>query len=156
MTHKHSEKGNYEIKVVTVSDTRTIEEDESGDSIEDIFKKDDHEITRTIVKDKKQQIRKEIDHNYDLIIFCGGTGVSKRDVTIEAVKPLLDKELPGFAQYFRKKSFEEVGTRAIMTRTTAGILDTTYIFAIPGSVNAAKTAANIIKKEINHLVYHGK
>lgn len=154
MTHKHTKTGNYKIKIVTVSDSRTMEEDESGDKIEEILKKDNHKITRAIVKDKKQEIRKEIDPKFDLIIFCGGTGVSESDVTVEAVEPLFNKELPGFAQYFRKKSFDEVGSKAILTRVTAGIMKRTWVFAIPGSVNAAKTASEIIKKEMNHLIYH--
>ncbi len=154
MTHKHTKEGNYKIKIVTVSNSRTLEQDESGDKIEEILKKDDHEIKRKVIKDNKQSILQQIDLNQDLIIYCGGTGLSKEDVTVEALKPNFNKEIPGFSQYFRQKSIEEVGSRAIMTRATAGLIDDTYLFAIPGSINAAKIGAEIIKEEINHLIYH--
>ncbi|OKY78672.1 MAG: Molybdopterin biosynthesis enzyme MoaB [Candidatus Methanohalarchaeum thermophilum] len=156
MTHKHQKETECKIKIITVSDTRNIEKDKSGDKIQEILNDKKHTIDRTIIKDNKTQIINKISQKYDLIIYCGGTGISKRDVTVEAIKPLLDKEITGFAQYFRSKSFEEVGSRAILTRAIGGVINNTLVFALPGSVNAAKTGAKIIKKELNHLMYHIK
>lgn len=154
MNHKHTKEKKCKIKIVTVSDTRTLKNDSSGDTIEKILEKENHEIERKIVKDNKKEILNQISKKEDIIIYCGGTGISKKDVTVEAIKPILDKNIPGFAEYFRAKSFEEVGSRAILTRATAGLIDDTIIFAIPGSKNAAETATKIIKKELNHLIYH--
>lgn len=156
MTHEHTTKEKPKIKVIIVSDSRTLKEDKSGQKIKEILKEKAKEIDLTLVKDDKAEITQEINTNYDLIIYSGGTGVSKKDVTIEAIKPLLEKQLPGFGEYFRKKSSKEIGARTILTRTTAGLYQNTYLFAVPGSTNAAETASKIIKDQINHLMYHKK
>ncbi|MDU4929573.1 MAG: molybdopterin-binding protein, partial [Staphylococcus epidermidis] len=91
----------------------------------------------------------------DVIITTGGTGISQRDVTIEAVRPLLTKELEGFGELFRYLSYtEDVGTRALLTRAIAGTCDNTLIFALPGSTGAIKLAIEkLIKPELSHLVF---
>ncbi len=86
------------------------------------------------------------------IILSGGTGVSPRDVTIEAVRPLLEKELPGFGELFRLKTYEQVGTVAIMTRALAGVIGQTIVTCLPGSPNAVKLGLELILPEIRHLL----
>ncbi len=86
------------------------------------------------------------------IIFSGGTGISPRDVTIEAVRPLLEKELPGFGELFRLKTYEQVGTVAIMTRALAGIVGRTLVTCLPGSPHAVRLGLELIIPEIKHLL----
>jgi len=154
--HHHDTSGRFDIKVITVSDTRTIEDDESGDIIESKLENAGHNIVRDIVTDEKLKILKSLSNNFDAFIFCGGTGISSRDVTYDTFEPIFDKKIPGFGEYFRKLSFEEVGSRAILTRATAGSISKKAIFVIPGSSNAAKIGAKIISKEISHIINHLK
>ncbi|WGI17202.1 MogA/MoaB family molybdenum cofactor biosynthesis protein [Methanonatronarchaeum sp. AMET-Sl] len=155
--NKHDKSGKFKIKVITVSDTRTLKNDKSGEIIQNELERKGHKITREIIKDEQTKIAKSLKNNdHDAYIYCGGTGISKRDVTVETLTPLFDKKIPGFGEYFRKKSFEEVGTRAMLTRATAGIKNQKPIFAIPGSKNASKLASKIISKEIGHIINHAK
>lgn len=93
--------------------------------------------------------------NIDVIITTGGTGIAQRDVTIEVVRPLLDKEIEGFGELFRYLSYtEDVGTRSLLSRAVAGTHDEALIFALPGSTGAIKLAINkLIKPELNHLIH---
>ena len=91
-----------------------------------------------------------------LVIAIGGTGLAKRDITIEALKPLFTKELPGFGELFRHLTYQEIGTVALMTRATAGIIANTVITCLPGSPNAVKLGVPLILKEIVHILMHIK
>ncbi|RZN62967.1 molybdenum cofactor biosynthesis protein B [Methanonatronarchaeum sp. AMET6-2] len=154
---KHDSSGTFKIKVVTVSDTRTLENDESGKIIEEKLKEKGHEVERKVVEDDKKQIAGALKQcSYEALIYCGGTGISKRDVTVETLSPLFDKKLPGFGEYFRKKSFEEIGSKAMLSRATAGITGQTPIFIIPGSTNASELGSKIISREIGHIINHAK
>lgn len=145
--------------VITVSTTRNKETDTSGKIICDLFKLHNIEVNHyEIVPDNKEEIIKSLKRalkksNY--IVFNGGTGITPDDCTIEAIEPLFQKKLDGFGEYFRLKSFDDVGTRAVLSRATAGIIDKKAVFCIPGSNAAVKLAMEkIILKEASHIITH--
>ncbi|MEB7050658.1 molybdenum cofactor biosynthesis protein MoaB [Mammaliicoccus sciuri] len=150
------------VAVLTVSDTRTKETDKGGQLVQQYLKDLNVEIREghyQIVKDDvteiQTQVNKWLNNDVDAIITTGGTGISQRDVTIEAIKPLLDKEIEGFGEIFRYLSYtEDVGTRAILSRAIAGTVGHQVIISIPGSTGAVKLAMEkLITKELNHLVH---
>ena len=147
------------IALLTVSDTRDIKNDDSGQFLVDSVKIDKHNISnRIICKDNVYIIRKYIsdwiaDDEIDVIITTGGTGLTYTDVTPEAIKPLLDKEIEGFAEIFRYTSFKTIGTSTLQSRCIAGVANGTFIFSLPGSLDAVNTAWNqIIKHQLNSAV----
>ncbi|HEC2155259.1 TPA: molybdenum cofactor biosynthesis protein MoaB [Staphylococcus delphini] len=148
--------------VLTVSDTRTTETDKGGQSVQTLLQTADFDVEiqhYTIVKDEVTAIQAAVQQwlteDIDVIVTTGGTGIAPRDVTIEAVTPLLDKEIEGFGELFRYLSFtEDVGTRALLSRAVAGTANRTLIFCLPGSTGAVKLALNrLILPELTHLVY---
>lgn len=148
--------------VLTVSDTRTTETDKGGQSVQTLLQTADFEVEMQhymIVKDELTAIQSTVQQwltgDVDVIVTTGGTGIAPRDVTIEAVTPLLDKEIEGFGELFRYLSFtEDVGTRALLSRAVAGTAKRTLIFCLPGSTGAVKLALNrLILPELTHLVY---
>ncbi|MDT0841006.1 MogA/MoaB family molybdenum cofactor biosynthesis protein [Staphylococcus pseudintermedius] len=148
--------------VLTVSDTRTTETDKGGQSVQTLLQTADFEVEiqhYMIVKDELTAIQSTVQQwltgDVDVIVTTGGTGIAPRDVTIEAVTPLLDKEIEGFGELFRYLSFtEDVGTRALLSRAVAGTAKRTLIFCLPGSTGAVKLALNrLILPELAHLVY---
>lgn len=134
------------IAVLTVSDTRDENNDKSGATLtQQIFNAGHHVAEKKIVPDNIYQIRAVVSQwivnaNIDAIITTGGTGVTGRDGTPEAITPLLDKVLEGFGETFRAVSFVEIKTSTIQSRAIAGVANGTYIFCLPGSANACKTA----------------
>jgi molybdenum cofactor biosynthesis protein B len=146
--------------VLTVSDTRTLETDKGGALIEELLKNAGHVVlSRAIVTDSQSEISNVVRATiYDplepeAIIVTGGSGVGPRDVTPEALQPLLTKELPGFGEIFRMLSWDEVGAASMLSRAFAGVLGRTIIFAIPGSTNAVRLAMEkLIIPELGHLV----
>lgn len=132
------------IAVLTVSDTRTRETDTSGDVLEDRIKSTGHEIAaREIVRDDPEQIQSIVsgwidDAGVDVVITTGGTGLTGRDITPEAIKPLFDKEIEGFSVIFHQVSFQTVGLSTLQSRAVAGLAKDTFIFALPGSNGAVK------------------
>ncbi|USG62199.1 molybdenum cofactor biosynthesis protein B [Sneathiella marina] len=134
------------IAVLTVSDTRGLAEDRSGQTLVDRIEAAGHSVAdRKIVKDeipKIQAIVKDwIDNgDVDVIISTGGTGVTGRDVTPEAFTALYEKEISGFGELFRMLSYQKIGTSTIQSRATAGVAGGTYLFALPGSTGAVKDA----------------
>ncbi|ANZ32729.1 MogA/MoaB family molybdenum cofactor biosynthesis protein [Staphylococcus carnosus] len=148
--------------VLTVSDTRTPETDKGGNLAKELLSEINVEIKPehyAIVKDDKQAITEQLQQwlaeDVDVIITTGGTGIAQRDVTIEAVTPLLSKEIEGFGELFRYLSYaEDVGTRALLSRAVAGTVGEQLIFSVPGSTGAVKLAMNkLIKPELNHLIH---
>ena len=144
------------IALLTVSDTRDIKNDDSGQFLVDAVIRDKHQISnRIICKDNVYIIRKHIsdwiaDNEIDVIITTGGTGLTFTDVTPEAIKPLLDKEIEGFAEIFRYTSFKKIGTSTLQSRCIAGVANGTFIFSLPGSLDAVNTAWDqIIKYQLN-------
>jgi molybdenum cofactor biosynthesis protein B len=134
------------VAVVTISDTRTLADDRSGQTIVDLLTAAGHKvISRDIVKDNRDDIRARFsthiqDKEVDVVISTGGTGVTPRDVTPEALAPLVSKPIPGFGELFRMISFEEIGTSTIQSRAEAALCGSTYVFILPGSTGAVKTA----------------
>jgi molybdenum cofactor biosynthesis protein B len=138
-------------------------DDVSGDMIERLMKEAGHEISRRIlISDNeamiKQTIREaSVSPNVDAVILTGGTGIAPKDVTIEAVKELLDKALPGFGELFRKISYDSIGSAALMSRALAGVTRGKAIFCLPGSPDAVEKALkNLIIPEIGHIVKHSR
>lgn len=138
------------IAVLTVSDTRDESNDKSGTTlVEQIFNAGHHVTDKKIVADNIYQIRAIVSQwivnlNIDVIVTTGGTGVTGRDGTPEAITPLLDKVLEGFGETFRAVSFADIKTSTIQSRAIAGVANGTYIFCLPGSANACQTAWNSI------------
>lgn len=147
------------IAVLTVSSDRTIDEDTSGDTIAELVDAANYSVTtRELISGGYDRVQSSVDSlsdrdDTDAIVVVGGTGVAPDDVTIEAVRPLFDKELPGFGELFRSLACEEIGTRIVATRTTAGIIDGTPVFCLPGRARAARLGtAEIVIPEVEHLV----
>ena len=132
------------IAVLTISDTRTEEDDRSGKALVDRLSESGHVLAeKAIVPDDIYQIRARIsqwiaDPDVQVVITTGGTGVSGRDGSPEAVMPLLDKVLEGFGEMFRVLSYDDIGTSTLQSRTLAGVANGTYVFVLPGSTGAVK------------------
>jgi molybdenum cofactor biosynthesis protein B len=141
------------IAVLTVSDTRTGENDTSGDYLSDAVTGNGHRVAaRAIVRDDIYQIRAILsawiaDASINAVLITGGTGFSGRDSTPEAVRPLFDKEIDGFGEVFRALSFTEIGSSTVQSRALAGFANRTVIFCMPGSTGACKTAWNGLIRE---------
>jgi molybdenum cofactor biosynthesis protein B len=134
------------IALLTVSDTRTLADDRSGDALQQRLEAAGHRLVeRRIVPDNRYRIRAELscwiaDPAIQVVISCGGTGLTGRDGTPEAVAPLLDKTIDGFGELFRVLSFETIGTSTLQSRCLAGVANGTVIFVLPGSLDAVETA----------------
>ncbi len=130
--------------VLTVSDTRTLKDDTSGDTLEVRIEGAGHKLAaRTLLRDDESAVREQVrqwtdDPDIDVIITTGGTGLTGRDVTVEAVRPLFDKEVDGFSVAFHMVSFETIGTSTVQSRACAGLAGGTLIFCLPGSTGAVK------------------
>ena len=158
--HKKEAPKTVRCMVITVSDTRDIATDKSGKLMMDLLRENGHVINAySIVKDTEEEIRAAIitgleNSEVDAILTNGGTGVAKRDVTIETVSKLLDKELVGFGEIFRHLSYtEDIGAAAILSRAIAGVANDRAIFSTPGSSGAVKLAMNkLILPELGHVI----
>lgn len=132
--------------VLTVSDSRTRADDTSGDYLEQALTSAGHRLReRTIIVDDVYQMRAVVscwiaDPDVNGILITGGTGFTGRDSTPEAVAPLLDKQMPGFGEMFRVLSFEEIGTSTLQSRALAGLANDKFVFCLPGSTSACRTA----------------
>ena len=144
------------IAVLTVSDTRTADNDTSGDYLVEALTAEGHcAATRSIVKDDIYQIRSVLsawiaDDAIDAVLVTGGTGFSGRDSTPEAVRPLFDKDIDGFGEIFRALSHAEIGSSTIQSRAVAGFANSTVIFCMPGSTGACRTAwQGLIREQLD-------
>jgi len=140
-----------------------ILKDPSGDLIVDALSKAGHTIIdRKLIPDDERMLMNVLSEafnndNLDAIIITGGTGISKKDLTIEVVKKFIEKDLPGFGEFFRRISYEKIGSAAMLSRAFAGIAKNKVIFCIPGSPNAVETALKeLIIPEVCHIVKHIK
>jgi molybdenum cofactor biosynthesis protein B len=162
-THEHKKHAprTVSIGIITVSTTRALSDDASGNWINEQAQKkghaivyhqvvtDDAELIASTVRDVIQNERPQV------ILMNGGTGITPRDVTIEAVDSLFAKTLTGFGPLFAKLSFDEIGSAAFLSRATAGVIEDTVVFCMPGSLNACKLACReLIFPELGHLVKH--
>jgi len=133
-----------QIAVVTVSDTRSLKEDKSGQVLEDMITSDGHKVVgREVIRDEAEQLAARLreliaDPKVDVVITTGGTGVTGRDVTPEAFKAVMEKEIEGFGELFRWLSYQKVGTSTIQSRAVGGVAGGTYLFALPGSPGACR------------------
>jgi len=140
------------IAILTMSDTRTLAEDKSGDALAEMIRESGHDVAdRALVKDDIAQIRAKVqgwiaDPAVDVVITTGGTGFTGRDVTPEAVKPLFEKEIDGFSIVFHMLSYQKIETSTIQSRACGGVAQGTYIFCLPGSTGACKDAWHGILK----------
>jgi molybdenum cofactor biosynthesis protein B len=134
------------IAVLTVSDTRSLEGDRSGDTLVDRLVKAGHRLAaRAVVRDEVDAIQAQVrawiaDPEVDVVISTGGTGFTGRDVTPEAIEPLFEKRMDGFSAVFHRLSYDKIGTSTIQSRATGGVAGATYIFVLPGSPGACKDA----------------
>ena len=145
--------------ILTVSDTRTLENDSSGRTIADLLTAAGHVVTgRTVVRDDPEQVHSMIERHLaepdvQVIITTGGTGITSRDSTYEAVSTLLEKRLDGFGELFRMLSYQEIGPAAMMTRACAGLVARRIVVALPGSLGAVRLAMEkLVIPELGHLV----
>jgi molybdopterin adenylyltransferase len=160
LEHKREAPKAVRCKVITVSDTRDKDTDKSGKLMMEMLEKAGHIIVDyVIVKDETAPIQIEVlrgcdREDIDVILTNGGTGIAKRDVTIESVQEILDKEIVGFGELFRMLSYQEdIGSAAILSRAIAGVVRDRAVFATPGSSGAVKLAMNkLILPEIGHVV----
>ncbi|MBE7560985.1 MogA/MoaB family molybdenum cofactor biosynthesis protein [bacterium] len=148
------------VAVITLSDTRTPESDESGRIIREMLGTAGHKVVHyAVMRDEPDELAASIrglaaTGNCDVILTNGGTGIAPRDGTYEAVSQLIERPLPGFGELFRMLSWHEVGAAAMLSRAAAGLIGTTLVFAMPGSRNAVRLAMEqLIVPELAHLVW---
>ncbi|WP_227133488.1 molybdenum cofactor synthesis domain-containing protein [Halorubellus salinus] len=144
--------------VVTVSSSRSLDDDPSGDVIATELERDGHEVaTRELVRDDFDGVQGTVARlvtrdDVDVVVTTGGTGVTPDDVTPEAVEPLFDKHLPGFGEEFRRRSVAAVGEMGMLSRATAGVVDEAVVVVLPGSESAARTGITLLATVLGHLV----
>ena len=145
------------IAVLTVSDTRKLDNDRSGDTLAERITLAGHRLAaRDIATDDAEAIRSVVnkwvaDETIDVVITTGGTGFTGRDITPEALEPLFDKRMDGFSEVFHRISFDKIGTSTIQSRATAGLIGTTFVFVLPGSPGACRDAWDgILKAQLDY------
>ncbi len=165
--HRREAPKRLRVGVLTISDSRYRakqegrDEDVSGRIIETKLRKAGHEVFREIVPDEKDMIADMVkrfleDERIDALITCGGTGITHRDVTLETLRPLFEKELPGFGERLRQLGYEMVGTPALLTRATCGIANRKPIFCLPGAPSSVEVGMGLILPELGHVVKHAR
>jgi len=157
--HKHLAVKSVKCAAITTSDSRTEQEDESGRLIRKKLTDAGHEVTHyVILKNEAAAIKQELAvlllcDDVQAIITGGGTGLSKRDVTVDTIAPMLEKKLDGFGELFRQLTYQEIGSGSVLSRALAGAVNGKVIICIPGSVSAAQLAMDkIIIPELGHMV----
>ena len=159
--HKARAVKSVNVAILSVSSTRSLGDDKSGHWIKKQVEKKGHTVIyHDVVPDHKDGIANAVNrileiHTPHAILMSGGTGISPRDVTIEAVKPMFSKELTAFGALFSMLSYEEIDSAALLSRATAGLIGQTVVFCMPGSLKACKLACqDLIIPELGHLVKH--
>jgi len=158
--HKADAPDTLALGIITVSTSRSLVDDISGRWMKETAIKEGHTINfHVVVSDDKEQIEKTLLEGLhkpvQTILLTGGTGISSKDITIEAVRPMFDKELTAFSALFAFLSFNEIDSAALLSRATAGVIGKTVVFCMPGSLNACKLACQkLIFPEMGHLVRH--
>lgn len=159
--HQNESSEDIACGIITLSDSRKSKKaDLSGQYMAEEIETRYTLKSRKLIPDEKDDlldaIEEMVSENIDVILTTGGTGLDTRDITVETVEELFEKRLDGFGEIFRAKSYEEIGSAALLSRATAGIYKKTVIFSMPGSPNAVKTAFSIIIEELPHFVHHVK
>ncbi|MEM2998568.1 MAG: MogA/MoaB family molybdenum cofactor biosynthesis protein [Thermoproteota archaeon] len=168
--HKKAAPGNLGVAILTVSTSKHKKrsqgikvDDASGDIIEGLIKQAGHRVVdRDLIPDDLNLIRTRVEEalgerGVDVLIVTGGTGISRSDVTVEAVEGLLEKKLPGFGEIFRQLSYAEMGSPAMLTRASAGVREGKAVFLLPGSPEAVELAVKrLILPEMAHIVKHAR
>lgn len=168
--HKKEAKKSFSFALITISTSRYEKygnsaspeeaEDLSGKAMQDLLEAAGHKVSfYRLVSDEKTSITEAVfdalERSADIVVTSGGTGLAPKDVTIESITPIFEKEIPGFGELFRYKSLEEIGTSVILTRASAGVIKGKAVFCLPGSPNAVKLAlSHIIIPEAGHIVRH--
>jgi molybdopterin adenylyltransferase len=157
--HKRAAPSRVSCGVLTISDTRSVETDSSGQAIVELLEDDGHTVAaRLLVPDDPDRIRTAFDNllardDVQVVLATGGTGISRRDSTYEVVEGILEKRLDGFGELFRMLSYTEIGPAAMLTRACAGVAAGRIVFAMPGSEAAVRMAMRkLILRELGHLV----
>jgi molybdenum cofactor biosynthesis protein B len=160
-SHPHHEVDEISFGVVTVSSSRTLETDESGDALVETIESGGYSVgRRELVGDQQDAITATVEamiemDEIDAVVVTGGTGLSPTDVTVEAVRPLFDQSIPGFGELFRYLSYEDIGPRALLSRAFAGSRDGVPVFCLPGSEQAATFGAEqLVVPTIAHVLGH--
>ena len=158
--HRKKSPQSVKVIVVTVSDSRTKETDVTGKYIAETLKKESHEIVDHVIMENNSQsieafiAREMVWYRAQVLIFNGGTGISSKDITVNAVEKMIDKKLDGFGELFRALSYKEIGSAAILSRAMAGVAGSTLIICLPGSPKASELALEkLILPEIGHMVF---
>lgn len=167
-SHAHDDRGDDHhahdadtvgIGIVTVSTSRTLDDDPAGNAIADACETAGHEIvSRRHAPDDPDAIEDAVvelldEGTVDVVVTTGGTGLTPDDVTVETLRPLFDRQIPGFGELFRWLSYEEVGPMAMASRAAAGVVDDALVFCLPGSENAARTGAEqLLAPAVGHLL----
>jgi molybdopterin adenylyltransferase len=154
--HQHGARAHLSVAVFTASDTRTPQTDESGRIIKEMLEQGGHSVAHyEILPDSPERIRQAAAEklgSVDALIFNGGTGIAPRDSTIEALRPMLGKELEGFGELFRMLSYQQVGSAAMLTRALAGVSHGKIVVALPGSPAACRLAMEkLLLPELGHM-----
>jgi molybdenum cofactor biosynthesis protein B len=158
--HRSQAPKSLRLAILTVSSTRRLADDKSGHWIKKRAQRKGRVVFHNVVSDNKEAIEYTVraiiqEHGPHAIIVTGGTGVSPRDVTIEAIRPMFTKELTAFGPLFAQLSYERIGSAAILSRATAGVVEQTLVFCVPGSLDACKLACKeLIFPELGHLTKH--
>jgi molybdenum cofactor biosynthesis protein B len=155
--HHQHDVGNVACAVITVSDTRTAETDRSGQRIQELLRTSGHRITHyEILRDEPELIVaaiRALPPTTEVVILNGGTGLTRRDTTFEAVSRLLEKEISGFGELFRLLSYEDIGAAAMLSRATAGVVGDRVVFSLPGSPAAVELAmTKLVVPVLGHVV----
>jgi len=159
--HQHLELDTVSFAVLTVSSSRTLETDEGGDRIQELIESNGDEVAvRELVADDQAAIAATVEalverDDVDAVVVTGGTGLSPEDITVEAVRPLFDQQIPGFGELFRSLSYEDIGPRALLSRAFGGTKDGVAIFCLPGSKQgAAFGTEELILPTVAHILGH--
>jgi len=151
------------LAIITVSDTRTEKDDSSGMAIAEIMVGAGHEVVRKIMtKDDAGEIQKALrelieDESVQAVILNGGTGIARRDVTMEAIQHFQEKTMPGFGELFRMLSYQEIGSAAMISRAAAFVSERKVVFCLPGSEKAVRLACSkLVAPELGHLVWEAQ
>lgn len=159
--HEYETSKALNIAVLTISDTRQVENDRGGDTIRQLLSEDGHQIVRSVIcQDDREEIQRSLeellaDKSIQGVVTTGGTGLGFRDVTIESISPYFTKEITGFGELFRMLSYtEDVGSKALLSRAEAGVIKDQVVYMLPGSVKAVELAmTKLVLPELHHVVH---